>query len=155
MSFDSTDQPVVADSAIEGLDIHELYAERVTVSLNGDGDTVEVWEYFAENIDDFAVAKVIVDHFEARPNDFRLDPERDLFGLFMRAKLTLKRRAIAYVTAQAALQRAAEQVATQPPNLKQKVFATGRFFAAAWNALRSQPQTQAIVVLGVIWYLMR
>jgi hypothetical protein len=154
MSFDSTQQPV-ADSAIEGLDIHELYSERMTVSLNGDGDTVEVWEYFAENIDDFAVAKVIVDHFEARPNDLRLDPERDLFALFLRAKLTIKRRAIVYATAQAALQRAAEQVVTPPPSLKQKVLATGRLFTAAWNALRSQPQTQALAVLGVIWYLMR
>jgi len=72
------------------------------------GQTIEVWEYFAENIDEFATAKTIVDHFVENPGllDSR---EVDLHGLFVRAKLTIKRQQIAYAQAQAAITAAREQ----------------------------------------------
>lgn len=63
--------------------------------------SVDVWEYFAENINEFAVAKAIVDHFDAHPS--HLDgPDVDAFGLYLRAKVTLKRQHVAYAAQQEA-----------------------------------------------------
>ena len=66
------------------------------------GDTVDVWTYLALNINDFAVAKSIVDHFEKCPSDLHKGPV-DTFGLFLRAKVTLKREQIAYAIEQSAV----------------------------------------------------
>lgn len=86
----------------------EMEAAASSVAIGEQGETVEVWEYFAENIDDFATAKTIVEHFAENPRllDSR---EMDLHGLFVRAKLTIKRQQIAYAKAQAAIASAREQ----------------------------------------------
>jgi hypothetical protein len=85
----------------------EVQARGQAVAIGDEGETVEVWEYFAENIDDFATAKTIVDHFSDNPK--LLDSkELDLHGLFVRAKLTLKRQQISYAQAQDALRKARE-----------------------------------------------
>lgn len=85
-----------------------MEAAGSSVAIGDQGETVEVWEYFAENIDDFATAKTIVDHFVENPKllDSR---EMDLHGLFVRAKLTIKRQQIAYAQAQATIAAAREQ----------------------------------------------
>lgn len=67
----------------------------------------DVWEYLAEHIDEFAVAKSIVDHFDAFPKDLQ-NKEVDAFGLYLRARVTLKRQQVAYAEMQKAMA-AAEQ----------------------------------------------
>ena len=85
----------------------EVQARGQSVAIGDQGETVEVWEYFAENINDFATAKTIVDHFSDNPK--LLDSkELDLHGLFLRAKLTLKRQQISYAQTQDALRKARE-----------------------------------------------
>ncbi len=88
--------------------VAEMETAGSSVAFGDQGATVEVWEYFAENIDDFATAKTIVDHFVENPRllDSR---EMDFHGLFVRAKLTIKRQQIAYAQAQAAIAAAREQ----------------------------------------------
>lgn len=89
-------------SAIPAAQAAEIEATGQSVAIGDQGETVEVWEYFAGNIDDFATAKTIVDHFS---ENLRLldNQEVDLHGLFVRAKLTLKRQQIAYAQTQAAM----------------------------------------------------
>jgi hypothetical protein len=82
-------------------DVVEVQADRQSVALGNDGEVVEVWEYFALNIDDFAAAKTIVDHFDANPGHLT-SKGVDFLGLFLRAKLTLKRQQIAFAQEQAA-----------------------------------------------------
>lgn len=67
----------------------------------------DVWEYLAEHIDEFAVAKSIVDHFDAFPKDLQ-NKEVDALGLYLRARVTLKRQQVAYAEMQKAMA-AAEQ----------------------------------------------
>jgi hypothetical protein len=95
---------------IPAAQVAEMEAAGSSVAIGEQGETVEVWEYFAENINDFATAKTIVDHFVDNPRllDSR---ETDLHGLFVRAKLTIKRQQIAYAQAQAAI--AEEQAAIE------------------------------------------
>ena len=106
----------------------EVHAIGQSVALGDQGETVEVWEYFAENIDDFATAKTIVDHFSDNPK--LLDnQELDMHGLFVRAKLTLKRQQIAYAQAQAAMQKARDT--------SRSVLGVARSFTAFVKSLRA------------------
>jgi hypothetical protein len=76
----------------------------------GDAERMDMWQYFVEHIDEFEVAKAIVDHFDAHPKDLHSDKvDVDSFALYLRAKITLKRQAVAFATAQAALAKAREQ----------------------------------------------
>ncbi len=96
-----------AVSAIPAAQAAEVQVNAQSVAIGDQGETVEVWEYFASNIDDFATAKTIVDHFGENPR--LLDnKELDLHGLFVRAKLTLKRQQISYAQAQEAMRKARE-----------------------------------------------
>lgn len=71
---------------------------------NPSAERIDLWEYFAEHVDEFAMAKVIVDHFDAHPKDLHNPAiEVDVFALYLRARLTLKRHAIAYAQAQEVL----------------------------------------------------
>jgi hypothetical protein len=72
-------------------------------ALDGTDQAIDVWAYLAENINEFAVAKTVVDHFDAFPKDLA-NPEVDLLGLYVRAKLTLKRNQISYAQAQQAVE---------------------------------------------------
>jgi hypothetical protein len=67
----------------------------------------DVWEYIAEHIDEFAVAKSIADHFDAFPKDLQ-NKEVDALGLYLRARVTLKRQQVACAEMQKAMA-AAEQ----------------------------------------------
>lgn len=62
-----------------------------------------VWEYLVEHVDEFEVAKSIVDFVDANP---KLLTDRntpaDLMGLHLLAKVSLKRQAVAYVREQEA-----------------------------------------------------
>jgi hypothetical protein len=127
----------------------EIHGNGQSVAIGNSGETVEVWEYFAENIDDFATAKTIVDHFVENPK--LLDnKEMDLHGLFLRAKLTLKRRAIAYAEMQSALERAREQSRGARGALK----SVKGFFASFNSAIESNP-TPVVLALAfsLIWLL--
>lgn len=98
-------------SVIPSADTAEIEAIAQTVAIGEQGETVEVWEYFAENINDFATAKTIVDHFSDHPKLLE-SKEVDLHGLYLRAKLTIKRQQIAYAQLQTALLKAREQSRT-------------------------------------------
>jgi mRNA degradation ribonuclease J1/J2 len=127
----------------------ELQADRQDISLGENGEVVEVWEYFAENIDDFAAAKTLVDHFTEFPRHLD-NPETDLLGLFLRAKLTLKRRQIAYAEAMAAVNKAREQSRT--------VRGVARSFVAHIKAValaihaNPTPAVLAAALTAMVWY---
>lgn len=120
----------------------EMQFSNSSVALGDHGETVEVWEYFAEHIDDFATAKTIVDHFVENPMMLD-DRERDLHGLFVRAKLTIKRQQIAYAQAQAAIETARQQ--SRGVRGVEKSFV--EFTAALRAALASNP-SPVIIGLG-------
>lgn len=76
-------------------------------SLSQTASSQDVWEYLAEHIDEVAVAKSIVDHFDAFPKDLQ-NKEVDALGLYLRARVTLKRQEVAFAEMQKAMA-AAEQ----------------------------------------------
>jgi hypothetical protein len=79
-------------------------AASVDGLTNPSAERMDMWEYFVEHVDEFAMAKVIVDHFDAHPKDLHNPAiEVDVFALYLRARLTLKRHAIAYAQAQEVL----------------------------------------------------
>lgn len=136
-------------NAIPAAQAAEIEAIGQAFAIGEQGETVEVWEYFAENINDFATAKTIVDHFCDNPK--LLDSEEvDLHGLFLRAKLTLKRQQIAYAQAQAALHKARETSRT--------VASVARSFTAFVKSLSAAIQaspTPALIagfVALVLWF---
>ncbi|WP_152606674.1 hypothetical protein [Aquabacterium sp. NJ1] len=63
--------------------------------------TEEYWSLFESQIDDFAVAKTVVDFLEKSPEDLKLHQ-----GLYLQACITLKRGAIAYNQAKEAAEQA-------------------------------------------------
>lgn len=76
---------------------------------NAESDAVDVWAYLAANINEFAVAKSIVDHFEANPKDLH-NVNVDTFGLFLRAKVTIKREQIIFAIEQRCIEDAKQAV---------------------------------------------
>ena len=88
--------------------VAEMQSIGQSFAIGEQGETVEVWDYFAENINDFATAKTLVDHFVENPA-LLISHEVDFHGLFVRAKLTLKRQQIAYAQAQAIIAAAREK----------------------------------------------
>lgn len=127
----------------------DIEASGQSVAIGNSGETVEVWEYFALNIDDFATAKTIVDHFAENPK--LLDnKEMDLHGLFLRAKLTLKRRAIAYAEMQSALERAREQ-----SRGARGAWKSCKGFLASFNSAIESNPTPVVLALAfsLIWLL--
>lgn len=135
--------------AIPAASAAELPGKGQSIAIGDSGETVEVWEYFAENIDDFATAKTIVDHFVENPK--LLDnKEQDLHGLFLRAKLTLKRRAIAYAEMQSALERAREQ-----SRGARGAWKSVKGFLASFNSAIESNPTPVVLALAfsLIWLL--
>lgn len=120
-------------------------------------NTVDVWQYFAENIDEFAVAKAIVDHFDANPSHLN-GPDVDVFGLYMRAKVTLKRQAVAYAaqqdaekTAKAAVAKAREESRSVRGVLKSFM----AFVSSVRTAVESNPTPFAVACAFAMLYLVR
>jgi hypothetical protein len=125
----------------------DIEASGKSVAIGNSGETVEVWEYFALNIDDFATAKTIVDHFDANPRMLE-SQENDFHGLYVRAKLTLKRQAIAYAQAQAAMEKAREQSRSARSALK----SAKAFIGAVYSTAKSEPTVLVAVAFGLLWY---
>ena len=138
-----------ASQAIPMALVAELEPNGQSIAIGEQGETVEVWEYFAENINDFATAKTIVDHFAENPK--LLDSnELDLHGLFVRAKLTIKRQQIAYAKAQAALEEARAHKRTARGVLK----SFWGFTTSLWQAVETNPTPAAIAAaFALLWYL--
>lgn len=114
--------------------------------------SIDVWDYFVENIDEFAVAKSIVDYFDARPADLhnpRIDV--DVFGLYMRAKVTLKRSAISYAETHQAIERA--KVASS--GLRPKIRAAGAFCRQLRQALTANTEQTLVLAVFGCWVLAR
>lgn len=113
--------------------------------------TQDAWDYFAEHIDEFAVAKAICDYFEACPKDLhREDVSVDVFALYLRAKITLKREAVAFVTAQRAIEAARVE--------SQSFRGFTRRVRSEWNALSvavkvNSPALYALAAFAVIVWL--
>jgi hypothetical protein len=108
----------------------------------------DVWEYLAEHIDEFAVAKSIVDHFDAFPKDLQ-NKEVDALGLYLRARVTLKRQQVAYAEMQKAMA-AAEQSSR---SLRGRATRALRFCRDIRDAARTAPAPAlavcAIAVLAI------
>lgn len=132
-------------------DVVEVHADRQSVVLGDDGEVVEVWEYFALNINEFAAAKTIVDHFDANPAHLA-SKEMDFLGLFLRAKLTLKRQQIAFAREQAAkavIAKAREQSRSVVGIARSFVgFSKGVYAAVAHNP---SPFALAVVMAVMLW----
>ena len=109
-------------------------------------DSQDVWEYLAEHIDDFAVAKSICDHFDEHPKDLH-SKEVDALGLYLRARVTLKRQQIAYAETQKVLA-AAEQSSR---SLRGRVTGVLRFFRSARNAALANPAPVLFTCALVLW----
>ena len=103
----------------------------------------DVWEYLAEHIDEFAVAKTLCDHFEASPQDLQRK-ELDYFGLYMRARVTIKRQQIAYAQAQATIDKAARS----SRSLRGRLQRVAMFASQLRAALQADPRP-ALVACGV------
>lgn len=103
----------------------------------------DVWEYLAEHIDEFAVAKSIVDHFDAFPKDLQ-NKEVDALGLYLRARVTLKRQQVAYAEMQKAMA-AAEQSSR---SLRGRATRALRFCRDARDAVLADP-APALVVCAI------
>lgn len=117
-----------------------------------DAERMDMWQYFVEHIDEFEVAKAIVDHFDAHPKDMHSDKvDVDSFALYLRAKITLKRQAVAFATAQAALAKAREQ----SRGLRPMARAIGQRAREMCSALEAQPQVLALMAVGVVALLLR
>jgi len=118
----------------------------------GDAETMDMWQYFVEHIDEFEVAKAIVDHFDANPKDLHSDKiDVDAFALFLRAKITLKRQAVAYATAQAALAKAREQ----SRGLRSAAEAISKRFVEVRRAIEAQPQVLALMAATLVYVVLR
>lgn len=136
-------------TAIPAAQVVEMESAGSSVALGDQGETVEVWEYFAENINDFATAKTIVDHFAENPRLLE-SAEYDHHGLFVRAKLTIKRQQIAYAQAQAAITTARAQSRSVRGVVKSFV----DFISALRSAIAENP-TPVLIGLGVavsMWF---
>ena len=121
----------------------------VAIGAPGEGDTVDVWQYFAENINEFAVAKSLVDHFDANPKDLAF-PDVDAFGLYLRAKVTIKREQISYAQAQAAVTKAREQ----SRGVRGIVKSFLGFVSAVNSAVATNPAPIAIAatLAALVWF---
>lgn len=73
-------------------------------------DQQSLWQYLLDHIDEFPVAKVIVEHFDANGAHLARTEiaESDMIAIHLRAKITIKRQQIAWAETQAALGRARE-----------------------------------------------
>lgn len=118
-------------------------------------EPVPVWQYLAESIDEFAVAKAIVDHFEAQPRDLCAPGVEtiDLVGLIVRAKVTIKREQIAYAKAQAEAQaasQAAQLAKTSTGRPLAALTGVGQWWRAVRAALAANPALpMACIALGI------
>ncbi|MFT3819840.1 MAG: hypothetical protein QM750_19880 [Rubrivivax sp.] len=89
--------------------LHEAHPGQLTASAHAAGSEQQtLWEYFLDNIDEFAVAKAIVDHFDAQPANLTKTQlvDQDMIAIYLRAKVSIKRQQIAFAEAQSALQHA-------------------------------------------------
>ena len=132
--------------ASESADFESRVTERVvTIGCVG-GDSVDVWQYLAENINEFAVAKSIVEHFDANPKGLN-DNDIDTLGLYLRARVTIKREQIAYAQAQQAVETARARSRGLRGALKS---ATG-FVADLREALQSRADVILLVSSMAVW----
>lgn len=113
-------------------------------------DTIDVWQYLAENINEFAVAKSIVDHFEACPKGLH-DSDVDTLGLFLRAKVTIKREQIAYAQALQAV----EKARTQSRGLHGVLRSASGFITELRAALRARADAVLLVMGMALWICRR
>lgn len=115
-------------------------------------DSMDMWQYFVDHIDEFPVAKSIVDHFDANAKDL-LSPkiEVDVYALYLRAKITLKRDQVAYKAAQDAVAKAREQ----SRGLRGAARAVTHHVSEMRRAILAQPQIAAIAVAALAYYLTR
>lgn len=114
--------------------------------------TQDVWQYLVEHINEFAVAKSIVDFVDANPKAL-LDRNTpvDLMGLHVLAKVSLKRAAVEHMKAQEAATQAA--AALDKARLQTRVSTWRRVFGPisdAVGAFRANPHLLMTAVLATL-----
>ena len=134
-------------------------ASTIAGVATGAPGTMDMWEYFVDHIDEFPVAKSIVDHFEANPKDL-LNPrmEVDVYALYLRAKVTLKRDQVAFAAAQAAVtaaQAAATKAREESRGFRGAARAVSRYFNALKLAILAQPLVVAMAAVSAAYCLAR
>jgi hypothetical protein len=133
------------------LDAQPLPHSLVGVVHNG-AESIDMWEYFVDHVDEFAVAKTIVDYFDAAPADLHNEKIGiDVFALYLRAKITLKRNAVAYAEGLEAIERA--KLASH--GLGPKIRAVRSFCRELRQAASAQPEYLVILALIAAVALMR
>jgi len=116
----------------------------------------DVWAYLTEHVEEFEVAKAIVDFVEANP---KLMTDRatpvDLMGLHLLAKVSLKRKAVLFAQEQAAKAGAEAAVARAREQSRSLVGVgrrLGQHLAAAARVVRENPSIVTLAVVGA-WIL--
>ena len=124
----------------------------VAIGAPAQADDEGIWDYLIAHINEFAVAKSIVDHFDTNPKDLgKADvTELDLLGVYLRAKVTLKREQISYAQAQVAVSRAREQ----SRSVLGRARAFARFVRNVGNVLHTNPAPAVIAAcMGLVYWL--
>jgi hypothetical protein len=130
--------------------LESLVTERVVaIGAPAEGDCVDVWAYLAENINEFAVAKSIVDHFSAYPKDLQC-ASVDALGLYLRAQVTLKREQVSYAIAQRALADA-QQRSRSVRGLSKRARAVAKGVCGA-VATNPAPAVLAATMALLVWF---
>lgn len=145
MSVPQTKRPVAAP---RDLDAELAAAAGVATDAAPSQQPQDVWEYFAEHIDEFAVAKTICDHFDASPEGLR-SKEIDCLGLYLRARVTMKRRQIAYADAMAAIEKAAESSRSIRGRLQRAALFASQVQAAL--LANPKPALIALSTAAIVW----
>ena len=111
-----------------------------------------IWDYLVARIDEFAVAKAIVEHFDANPKDLGRAEivEHDMLGIYMRAKVTIKRGQISYAQAQAAV----EKARTSSRSVMGMARAFGAFLRSVADAVKANPGPVVVAVCMalMLWF---
>lgn len=117
-------------------------------------ESQSLWEYMLEHIDEFPVAKAIVEHFDAQPGHLSKTEvaELDMIAIYLRAKVTIKRQQVAWAETQNALAKARD--ASKGLRGVARRF-SGFARAAQAAASGDNGRTFAVVVALTLLYLMR
>lgn len=160
-SAPDSNEPVLTWPELSPTLVEDSTRPPVDTQVDTSAETVDVWQYFADNINEFAVAKAIVDHFDAHPS--HLDgPDVDAFGLYLRAKVTLKRQHVAFAAQQeaekatkAALDKAREESRTVRGVLKTFMAFISSVRSAVRSCVDSNPTPITVACAIAALYLMR
>jgi hypothetical protein len=133
-------------------DSHHLVTPLPATDLPDDADH---WKSFSAQIEEYAVANTIAEYLDANPEELKLRQ-----GLYLQARITIKRGAVAYAQAKEATELAQRQAeATEmAAKLKQERMRDPYFWLEAAvkrvGAILSKPQVLGVgLALALFWII--